>query len=124
MKLASHILLGIIALTPGLARAQTVYSAGQVPGPGEPPPAVQPATVVPAELPPGPPAAPPSPPVQVQVQAGVVAVTPNPPPQPAGQWVYTQQYGWLWMPYGTQYTYEGSTTVQPYSYVYYPSYGW
>jgi len=38
-----------------------------------------------------------------------------------GQWVYTDQYGWLWIP-------EGSTTVyvqeQPYVYLYTPTYGW
>ena len=44
---------------------------------------------------------------------------------PPGQWVYTQQYGWVWMPYGDAYSYvppdgEG----EPYEYVYYPSYGW
>src|ERR1700694_2639861 len=43
----------------------------------------------------------------------------------SGQWVYTQQYGWVWMPYGDAYSYvppdgEG----EPYEYVYYPSYGW
>jgi len=25
-----------------------------------------------------------------------------------GQWVYTSQYGWIWIPYGNQYTYEGT----------------
>ena len=46
-------------------------------------------------------------------------------PASAGQWVYTQQYGWVWMPYGDAYSYvppdgEG----EPYEYVYYPAYGW
>jgi hypothetical protein len=42
-----------------------------------------------------------------------------------GQWVYTSEYGWIWMPYGNQYTYEGTANdAYPYSYVYYPSYGW
>jgi len=26
----------------------------------------------------------------------------SPPPQQTGQWVYTSQYGWVWMPYGRQ----------------------
>ena len=47
------------------------------------------------------------------------------PPVPAvpqqGQWVYTETYGWIWVP-------EGSTTVlvqeQPYVYLYTPTYGW
>jgi hypothetical protein len=43
----------------------------------------------------------------------------------SGQWVYTGQYGWVFMPYGDQYVYEGSSYDEyPYSYVYYPSYGW
>ena len=42
-----------------------------------------------------------------------------------GQWVYTQQYGWVWMPYGSQYTYAPTQAgVYPSEYVYYPSYGW
>ncbi|HME92105.1 MAG TPA: hypothetical protein VKE49_11825, partial [Myxococcaceae bacterium] len=45
--------------------------------------------------------------------------------QPGGQWVYTDQYGWVWMPYGQQYTYSPPPEVAyPYSYVYYPVYGW
>jgi hypothetical protein len=47
------------------------------------------------------------------------------PPVPAvsaqGQWVYTDQYGYIWVP-------EGSSTVyvqeQPYVYLYTPTYGW
>jgi hypothetical protein len=42
-----------------------------------------------------------------------------------GQWVFTSQYGWVFMPFGDQYTYEGTVYDEsPYSYVYYPSYGW
>ncbi len=45
--------------------------------------------------------------------------------QASGQWVYTQQYGWVWMPYGDGYTYvPPSGEGEPYEYVYYPSYGW
>jgi hypothetical protein len=44
---------------------------------------------------------------------------------PSGQWVYTDQYGWLWMPYGKQYTYiPADPQVFPDMYVYYPAYGW
>ncbi|HVO18748.1 MAG TPA: hypothetical protein VMU15_05800 [Anaeromyxobacter sp.] len=47
------------------------------------------------------------------------------PPASTGQWIYTQQYGWVWSPYGDAYSYvppggEG----EPYEYVYYPDYGW
>jgi hypothetical protein len=40
--------------------------------------------------------------------------------------VYTQQYGWIWMPYGNQYVYtpEDAGQVAPSAYVYYPAYGW
>ncbi|HTJ42177.1 MAG TPA: hypothetical protein VL463_08775 [Kofleriaceae bacterium] len=41
---------------------------------------------------------------------------------PEGQWVYTQQYGWVWQPYGDQYV--RSDYDNPYAYVYYPSQGW
>ncbi len=46
-------------------------------------------------------------------------------PATDGQWVYTQQYGWVWMPYGARYVSEGSTGDEsPYAYVYEPSIGW
>jgi len=44
---------------------------------------------------------------------------------PPGQWVFTRQYGWLFMPFDRTYTYapvaEGG---DPYMYAYYPGYGW
>ena len=63
---------------------------------------------------------------------------PVPPPVPAraapaparatGQWAYTQQYGWIWMPYGSQYEQvpatQTSDDVYPQEYVYMPFYGW
>jgi len=56
---------------------------------------------------------------QTQPRAGTEAAAGD------GQWVYTSDYGWIWMPYGSQYTYEGAASdASPYSYVYYPSYGW
>jgi hypothetical protein len=46
----------------------------------------------------------------------------SPPP---GQWVYTQQYGWVWMPYSDAYTHVPDYGYgQPYMFVYYPAYGW
>jgi hypothetical protein len=45
-------------------------------------------------------------------------------PAPSGQWVHTQQYGWVWMPYGDQYVYTPEASGYPYEYVYAPSYGW
>ena len=55
------------------------------------------------------------------------SVTAQPKTAPAaakdGQWVYTQQYGWVWLRYARESTYitpEGYA----YSYVYYPGNGW
>ncbi len=63
----------------------------------------------------------PPPPTQVDATTGEeVAVQPS---APAGQWVYTSQYGWVWMPYGNSYTYI-PTTGTPNMYVYYPAVGW
>lgn len=48
---------------------------------------------------------------------------PSGPAQPAqgGQWVYTQEYGWVWVPAGTS---TASVGGEPYAYLYAPSYGW
>jgi hypothetical protein len=74
----------------------------------------------PVEQPSPPPASPPP----VQVQPGRPAQPAQPaPPASSGQWVYTQQYGWLWMPYGDQYV-SSAEGAYPYEYVYRPTYGW
>ncbi|MGZ6125196.1 MAG: hypothetical protein ACXWLR_09575 [Myxococcales bacterium] len=44
---------------------------------------------------------------------------------PSGQWVYTSQYGWVWMPYGQQYVDEGTYGADtPYQYIYTARLGW
>lgn len=43
---------------------------------------------------------------------------------PPGQWVYTEQYGWVWMPYSSAYTYASQYVAEPYMYVYGPAFGW
>lgn len=43
---------------------------------------------------------------------------------PAGQWAYTQQYGWLWMPYDQAYTHVVDDSALAYQYAYYPRIGW
>ncbi len=115
MKVALFSALMILA-SAGAVRAQDEQNAAQPP------------TQPPAEAPPAPPAEPPSPPTVMQSPE---ASTPQPQQQQGtgqGQWVFTSQYGWLWMPYGAQYTYEPPAVqgsyVYPYSYAYYPSYGW
>jgi hypothetical protein len=70
------------------------------------------------------PSASPSPPPQAQAQP-----LPPPPPQSpavspstaAGEWVYTDAYGWIWVPAGAN-SYE--VGAQPYVYLYTPVYGW
>jgi hypothetical protein len=66
----------------------------------------------PAEIPPG----------FAAGQAPDGALLPSGVPQ--GQWVYTSQYGWLWMPYDNTYTYLPPEGGVPDMYVYYPSVGW
>jgi hypothetical protein len=80
--------------------------------------AVDPGTPPPTTPPPPPPAVLPKPPSD-QPQG-----TARQKPAEEGQWVYTEQYGWVWMPYGDKYTHlppDGST---PNMYVYYPDAGW
>jgi len=75
----------------------------------------------------------PQPPAQGQLQAPGQAQAQPPgqvkppagPPAPSGQWVYTQQYGWVWMPYGEAYTYAPPGGYgAPYMYVYTQAWGW
>jgi hypothetical protein len=52
----------------------------------------------------------------------------GPPPTQAqtstGQWVYTSEYGWVWMPYDSGYTYAPPDGSTPDMYVYGPDFGW
>ncbi len=115
----------LLLLSPALAVAQTPSAAAS--GATQPmlqaqmgDPAVQ------SVKPPGPAPTdliPPAPenPAPPSDQAGLV----SPDAQTAtGQWVYTGQYGWVWMPYGNGYTYVPSGGGVPDMYVYYPSVGW
>ena len=79
--------------------------------------AAEPSSSPPTQPPPAPPQTLPAPPAQAQA--------PAPRSVPAGQWVYTNQYGWVWMPYGDAYTYAPPSGYgEPYEYVYYPAFGW
>jgi hypothetical protein len=106
MKLVTtSALLAALTLLPALARAQEeegTYGAEEVTPDG----------AAPAYAPPAPPAEPqPAPQAQPQQAA------------PPGQWVYTAQYGWIWMPYADAYTsVPASGSGEPYAYVYYPAY--
>jgi hypothetical protein len=73
----------------------------------------------PAEAPPPLPQSVPAPPNATQAPAASAA------PAAAGQWIYTRQYGWTWMPYGDEYVYTPSDeAADPYAYVYLPATGW
>jgi hypothetical protein len=94
----------------GVARADVGvgFSAGLI---------VEPRVPVPAVLPPLPPAALPPAPGYVAAPPRVAIAS----PATDGQWVFTSQYGWLYMPYGSRYV---VTSASPYAYVYAPTFGW
>src|SRR5262245_53392085 len=109
----SALRVGVLALVAGLAVAPAgAQSEDQA---SEPVPA-EPSSPAPSNVPPPPPTETPGPP------------TNQPPPAvhaaPQGQWVYTEQYGWVWMPYGNSYTYVPTDGSAPNMYVYYPAVGW
>jgi hypothetical protein len=103
--------LPLLVAGSSVARAQDVDY-------GPPPEVVQPTAPMPEQQPP------PPPPPEAYPQVSPQPAPPVPAPA-AGQWVYTGQYGWVWMPYGPGYTYDGAAgDPTPYSYVYYPRHGW
>src|SRR5512143_507936 len=74
--------------------------------PAQPPPSAEPGAPPPSQAP--------SPPFADEPRTAPLAQA------PAGQWIYTQQYGWVWMPYGDDYTYVPPDGYgEPYAYVYY-----
>lgn len=114
MKALTPVPLALLLLGSGLAAAQGFPASGTPQLAQQ----VQPSSPQPQDLPPPPPED--LPPVP-QEQAAV------PPPQPAatGQWVFTAQYGWIWMPYGAEYVSPPTSyAYAPYAYVYYPPSGW
>ena len=130
MKIISTVCVTVLMLGSAYARAQSAgedqpYEEAQA----ETQPA-QPPSAAPTEVPPAPPQQLPAPPQaqvpQQQYQQPVQAAPPAVAQAPAtGQWVYTSQYGWVWIPYGSQYTYTPTAAgVYPSEYVYYPTYGW
>jgi hypothetical protein len=76
------------------------------------------AATAPAAAPPPPTAAPQQPATPALTTPVRVAA-----PAPEGQWVFTQQYGWVYMPYAQSYTYVPAVG-DPLVYVYYGSAGW
>jgi hypothetical protein len=106
------VVCGTLVSLPAMAYPQDDEGAYSV----EPAPGATPEAAPPSELPPAPPSETP-PAHQAQEQA--------PSSVPPGQWVHTQQYGWIWMPYSDGYTYYPPGGYgEPYAYVFYPAYGW
>jgi hypothetical protein len=90
--------------------------------PANPPPDAPPEAAPPP--PDGPPPEAPPPPPQA-MPAPPSAPTPAPVAAPAGKWVFTRQYGWLWIPYDRQFVYvPPDPQIFPEQFVYYPVYGW
>lgn len=145
------VLILSLLLFPAIASAQ---SAGPPPPPPDPPDVetTRPPDAEPDVQPPAPPAVPPS---RAQAsdddqvgilqqrsgdgvgilqgsdedayreQPGPASPPPTVAPRPTGQWVYTSQYGWVWMPYSHQYVDEATYGADtPYQYVYSMGLGW
>jgi hypothetical protein len=83
---------------------------------------VEPTAPVPIIVPPAPPAQLPPAPVRVHYVAPAPRAVATTQVVAGGQWVFTAQYGWLYMPYENRYVL--THAAGPYAYVYYPSYGW
>ena len=125
-----RLLSAVLLLAPLVAGAQIVSTT---------PPVDQLPAPQPQAVPPPPPATPPSsmapvqplpqddtysePDVQEPTDQYVSPPTAVAPAPASGQWVYTSQYGWVWMPYGAGYTYLPAGAY-PDMYVYFPVYGW
>ncbi len=109
---------------PGAPSAQAPEAAPSEPPPGwdeqYPPDSTdQGGPTVQAE--PGYPAEPSPPAVAPGEEAPAVAQDDVPP----GEWVWTEQYGWVWMPYADAYTAVPPDGYgEPYMYVYGPTFGW
>lgn len=114
---------------PGASKGPLI-TPGQIPdGPAEPPvivddtpPAADPSPSAPVPAQPPPASRVPAPAPATRAPA---TARPAAPPSETGQWVYTQQYGWLWMAHGDAYWYAPPTgRGQPYAYAYRPDRGW
>ncbi|HUB07287.1 MAG TPA: hypothetical protein VMB50_09805 [Myxococcales bacterium] len=91
---------------------------GQEAQPSPPPQEVTPQGTAPTAAPPPPPENPPPPPAAEGQPA-------PPTTQADGQWIYTGQYGWVWLPYGDEYVYTPEDEVgEPFIFLYEPAYGW
>jgi hypothetical protein len=102
----------------------TVILGGLLTGPLAPARAAQAAYDQPSED--GVPAAeaPPTPPPSQAPPPMPGPPTPANQAPPPGQWTYTRQYGWIWMPYGDRFAHVPEEDGDPTMYVYGPAIGW
>ena len=110
----------LLLIAPLAAGAQTAPTGGDNTEPPIPQPEMVPPP--PPDVTPGPPVTEPA--LPPQAPTPYVQQLPAPAPAPSGQWVYTSQYGWIWMPYGDAYAYVPVGGAAPDMYVYYPAVGW
>ena len=107
------LLFSFVLAAPALAQTEP---------PPPPPDDVQPPAPPPASQPPPPP--PSAPPTAQPIEPPQVTANTAPAPSSVpGEWVYTAQYGWVWMPYDQQYTHVIDTSGVAYMFVYYPAFG-
>jgi hypothetical protein len=115
---------------PLLAGAQVSPPVNAPPAPAPPAPVQEPPEAAPEATPPPPPppeVAPALPPSQL-----FAPPEPTAPPQSErasvppidGQWVYTAQYGWVWMPFAPQFIHVPPSGAPPQMFVFYPAFGW
>jgi hypothetical protein len=129
MKTTVGLLGSLPALLAGLLATSGALAEDEQTSPSQAPPPP------PYQTAPAPPAMPPAPPLAGQVpqeaEHGSASGTPQQAAQgPAtgavqgpvqGQWLYTDRYGWIWVPAGSEAT---TLNAQPYVYLYAPTYGW
>ncbi len=111
---AASILLSGVAQSSDGSQSVNMQLAQASEPPAQP---VQPPSPAPTNLPPPPSA-------EVTVPPSDEAGASDQQVASTGQWVYTDQYGWVWMPYGDAYTYVPPSGAVPDMYVYYPTVGW
>src|SRR5438132_9872486 len=107
------LLFSFVLAAPALAQTEP---------PPPPPDDVQPTAPPPASQPPPPP--PSAPPTAQPIEPPQVTANAPAPSSVPGEWVYTAQYGWVWMPYDQQYTHVIDTSGVAYMFVYCPAFGW
>jgi hypothetical protein len=133
MRRIAIVVVGYVLAGSSVVRAQDPadYPDDDAELPPSPPELALPTSAAPTETPPAPPLVPALSPIRAE--AKYLAGEPLDDAQATdatgsgdGQWVFTGQYGWVFMPYGDQYVDRGITAQveSPFAFVYVPSDGW